>query len=70
MRLNSVVSALCFVLVTAAWAQLSTTATINGTVTDASQAVVPSATISVRNDATQVVAATQSSHGTPWHGGL
>ena len=28
MRLNSVVSALCFVLVTAAWAQLSTTATL------------------------------------------
>src|SRR5580704_14826139 len=60
MRFNSVVSALCFLAPT--WAQLSTTATVNGTVLDASGAVTPGATISIRNEATQSAATTQSNN--------
>src|SRR5689334_11598099 len=67
MRFNSVVCALyvvfvCFLAVATAWGQLSTTATVNGTVWDASGAVTPGATISVRNDATQSAATTQSNN--------
>src|ERR1700730_4070646 len=65
MRFNFVVSALCLVMVgfltaAPAWAQLSTTATVNGTVLDASGALTPGATISIRNEATQSAATTQS----------
>src|SRR3981081_4539426 len=65
MRFNFVVSALSIVMVgflavAPAWTQLSTTATVNGTVLDASGAVTPGATISIRNEATQSAATTQS----------
>jgi Carboxypeptidase regulatory-like domain/TonB-dependent Receptor Plug Domain len=44
------------------WAQLSTTATVTGTVLDASGAVTPGATVSVRNEATQSTSTTQSNN--------
>jgi hypothetical protein len=43
-----------------AFAQLSTTATITGTVTDSSGALVPAATVTITNDATKVALKTQS----------
>ncbi len=65
MRLNSVVDAHCFLLVgclfaAPLWAQLSTTATVNGTVLDASGSATPGASISARNEATQSAASAQS----------
>src|SRR5579862_6330543 len=65
MRLNSVVDAHRFLLVgclfaAPLWAQLSTTATVNGTVLDASGSATPGATISARNEATQSAASAQS----------
>lgn len=45
---------------TAAVAQLSTTATITGTVTDPSGAVIPGATVTIKNLATGVVTTSQS----------
>src|SRR5215472_7416101 len=51
---------LAFLFTTAVFAQLSTTATINGTVTDASGAVVPGAKVSARNEATQVTETAES----------
>ena len=42
------------------WAQLNTSATISGTVTDASDAVVPDATVTITNQETKVSATTQS----------
>lgn len=47
-------------LATSAWAQLSTTAQVNGTVVDSSGAVVPGAKISALNAATQVATGTES----------
>src|SRR5215475_4863786 len=51
---------LVFLFIAPLFAQLSTTATINGTVTDASSAVVPGAKVSARNEATQVTANAES----------
>ncbi len=46
----------------AAHAQLSTTATITGTVTDSSGAVVPGATVSIKNVETSVVTSSESNN--------
>ncbi len=42
------------------WAQLSTTATISGTVTDATGAVIPQASVTVQNEETNVRTTTQT----------
>jgi hypothetical protein len=47
-------------LACSAKAQLSTTATITGTVTDGSGAVVPGATVTIKNQATNVVVTSES----------
>src|SRR5258708_1302341 len=60
MRLNSVASALFLLSGATARPQLPTTATVNGSVVDALGAVAPGATISIRNEATQSTATTQS----------
>jgi hypothetical protein len=64
--LERMVSALwfvsCLAFATNGWAQLSTSATINGTVTDASGAVIPQASIVVINEATGVRTTTQTNN--------
>lgn len=47
-------------LVSSSWAQLSTTATISGTITDVTGAVVPQATVSIVNQDTNVTTTTQT----------
>ncbi|HZO99538.1 MAG TPA: TonB-dependent receptor, partial [Terriglobia bacterium] len=64
--LGRMVSALwfvsCLAFATNGWAQLSTSATINGTVTDASGAVIPQASVVVINEATGVRTTTQTNN--------
>ena len=50
----------CFVSIATISAQLSTTATINGTVTDASGAVIPQATVTALDQGTQITSAAQT----------
>jgi hypothetical protein len=52
----------CLAFATNGWAQLSTSATINGTVTDASGAVIPQASVVVINEATGVRTTTQTNN--------
>ena len=52
--------AFCMLCGTASLAQLSTSGTITGTVTDTSGALVAGATVTITNDATKVVTATQT----------
>jgi len=54
--------AACLVLAAPGWAQMSTSATISGTVTDASGAVVPQAQVTITNEATRVRLTTQSNN--------
>ena len=52
----------CLVFAAPAWAQMSTTATISGTVTDASGAVVPQASLTLINEASGVRITTESNN--------
>ena len=54
--------AFCLAFSTPGWAQLSTTATIAGTVTDASGAVVPQAAVAATNEGTGIKTTTQSNN--------
>ena len=55
-----ILASIVFICNICAFAQLSTTSTITGTVTDSSGALVPAATITITNDATKVSLQTHS----------